>query len=115
MTDNKGLIECPDGPINLTDENFEEAVKKYKALIVDFWAPWCMPCKILAPTVESLAKKHQGTVVFGKINIDENESIPAKYNIMSIPTLIVFKDGKPVEQIVGVVPEKTIEEKIFSS
>ena len=115
MTDNKGLIECPDGPINLTDENFEEAVKKYKVLIVDFWAPWCMPCKMFAPTVENLAKKHQGNVVFGKINIDENESIPAKYNIMSIPTLIVFKDGKPVEQIVGVVPEKTIEDKIFSS
>ncbi len=113
MSENKGLIDNPGTPIVLTDENFEEALKKYNLLVVDFWAAWCMPCKMIAPTIDKLAEKHKGNIVFGKMNIDENHSIPTKFNIMSIPTLVVFKDGQQVDQIVGVVPEKTIEEKIL--
>jgi len=112
MAENKELVENPDVPVHLTDENFDEALKKYKVLVVDFWAAWCMPCKMIAPTIESLAKKHQGSVVFGKMDVDESQNTPAKYNIMSIPTLIIFKDGRQAEQIVGVVPEEIIEDKI---
>lgn len=115
MEDNKELIENPDSPLHLTDGNFEEAVKKYKILVVDFWASWCMPCKMIAPAIENLAKKHQGSAVFGKMDVDENQSVPAKYSIMSIPTLIIFKDGKQAGQLVGAVPEKAIEEKIFNA
>ncbi len=115
MADNKELIENPGVPIDLTDANFGEALKKYNLLVVDFWAGWCMPCKMLAPTIEKLATKHQGSVVFAKMNVDENDSIPTKFNIMSIPTLIIFKDGEQVDQLVGVVSEKAIEDKIFGT
>ena len=115
MAENKELTDNPGSPLHITDGNFEEALKKYSLFVVDFWAAWCGPCRMIAPTVEKLAEKHQGKVVFGKMNVDENESTPAKFNIMSIPTLIIFRDGKEVDKIVGVVPEKTIEEKISGS
>ncbi|HNS32986.1 MAG TPA: 5-formyltetrahydrofolate cyclo-ligase [bacterium] len=115
MAENNELVDNPGSPIHLTDANFDEALKKYQLIVVDFWASWCMPCKMIAPTLEKLAEKHKGSVVFGKMNVDENQSTPAKFNIMSIPTLIIFRDGKQAGQLVGAVPEKTIEEKIFGS
>lgn len=114
MEEKNQLTENPNYPLHLTDENFDEAIKKYNVIVVDFWASWCMPCKMIAPVVESLAKKLQGKVVFGKINVDESPSTPAKFNIMSIPTLIVFKDGNIVGTFVGAIPEHTLEEKILS-
>jgi len=114
MEENKELIENPDRPLHLTDGNFAEALKKYSVIVVDFWASWCMPCKMIAPSIENLAKKHQGKVVFGKVNVDENPGTPSKFNIMSIPTLIVFKDGQAVDTLVGAMPEKNIEDKVLN-
>jgi len=114
MEEKKELIENPDYPLHLTDSNFDEAIKKYKVIVVDFWASWCMPCRMLAPAIESLAKKLQGRVVFGKLNVDESPGTPTKFGIMSIPTLIVFKDGEVAGTLVGAMPENVLEEKILS-
>jgi thioredoxin 1 len=114
MEENKELIENPDHPLHLEKSNFDEALKKYKVIVVDFWAVWCMPCKMIAPAIESLAKKLQGKVVFGKMNVDECQDIPAKFNIMSIPTLIIFKDGNVAGTMVGAMPENVLEEKILA-
>ncbi|MCX8082626.1 MAG: thioredoxin [bacterium] len=114
MEENKELVENPDYPLHLTDENFEEAIKKYNVIVVDFWASWCMPCKMIAPAIENLAKKLKGKVVFGKLNVDESPSVPSKFNIMSIPTLIVFKDGNVAGTFIGTMPEHILEEKILS-
>ena len=94
MEEKNGLVEKPDYPLHITEENFDEALKKYRIILMDFWAPWCMPCKMVAPALESLAKKHQGTVAIGKMNVDESPATPAKFNVMSIPTMIIFKDGE---------------------
>jgi len=114
MEEKKELIENPDYPLHLTDSNFDEAIKKYKVIVVDFWASWCMPCRMLAPAIESLAKKLQGRVVFGKLNVDESPGTPTKFGIMSIPTLIVFKDGEVAGTLVGAMPENVLEEKVLS-
>lgn len=114
MEEKNNLIENPDVPLHLTDDNFNEAIKKYSVIVVDFWAPWCMPCRMIAPVVENLAKKLQGKVVFGKMNVDESPVIPTKFNIMSIPTLVVFKDGNIAGTFVGAMPENVLEEKILS-
>ncbi|MCM8830402.1 MAG: thioredoxin, partial [Candidatus Omnitrophica bacterium] len=111
MEEKKELTESPDYPVHLTDDNFDEAVKKYKVLIVDFWAAWCGPCRMIAPAIENLAKKYQGKIVFGKLNVDESSGTPTKFSIMSIPTLIVFKDGNIVGTFVGAMPEHILEEK----
>ena len=106
------LLDEPDYPVYLDENNFEEALKKYKILIVDFWAEWCMPCRIIAPIIEKLAKKYKGKVVFGKVNVDRAPSLADRFGIMSIPTLIYFKNGEKVDETVGVIPETAIEEKI---
>jgi thioredoxin 1 len=77
-------------------------------VLVDFWAPWCGPCKMLAPVVEKVAAAHDGKVKFVKLNTDENPSLSGEYHIQGIPCLILFKDGKPVDRIVGFVPEREI-------
>jgi thioredoxin 1 len=113
MEENRGLVENPDYPVNLSDGNFSDAVKKYDILVVDFWAPWCMPCRIVEPAVENLAKKYQNRVVFGRLNVDESPNTPSMFSIMSIPTLLIFKDGIMVDTIIGAVPEKIIEDKVL--
>lgn len=102
----------PAKPVTVSDSNFEETLKKYDIVVVDFWAVWCMPCKMIAPHVEALAKKMAGNVVFGKLNVDENPRTAARYQVMSIPTLMVFKNGQPVKRIVGAVPQQHIEQQI---
>jgi len=77
-------------------------------VVVDFWAEWCMPCRMIAPVVEELAKEYAGKVVFGKLNTDENPTIAARYGISAIPTMIFFKKGKPVDQIVGAMPKSEL-------
>lgn len=96
---------------HLTDSDFDSSVQS-GVVIVDFWAEWCMPCKALAPVFEEVAKKYRGRVVFAKLNVDENPTTASKYRIMSIPTLLVFKDGKVVDQITGLVPARKIESVI---
>jgi thioredoxin 1 len=95
------------------DDNFEnEVLKSDKPVLVDFWATWCAPCRAIAPSVEELAKTYDGKVKVGKLNIDEQQGVAQQYGIRSIPTLLVFKGGKVVGQIVGAVPKNKIEDAL---
>lgn len=97
----------------LTDQNFEaEVIKSTLPVLVDFWATWCPPCQILTPTVEELAEKFEGKIKIGKVDVDQNPKMTEKYGIMSIPTLLIFKDGKVVRQIVGVKPSEELEKVV---
>ena len=99
--------------IELNADTFErEVIDCELPVLVDCWAPWCQPCLIVAPIVEEVAKEYQGKVKFCKLNVDENSDIAARYGIMSIPTLLIFKEGKVVDQIIGVVPKEMIKEKL---
>jgi len=96
-----------------TDQNFKEEVLEAKMpVLVDFWADWCMPCRMIAPTVEEIAREYEGKLKVCKLNVDESPSTAARYGIMSIPTLIIFKEGRELERIVGVVPRSVIDEKL---
>jgi len=107
------LVDNPDYPVTLTDSNFAQAVSKYPLLIVDCWADWCAPCKMIAPVVEELAGDYAGKIVFGKLDTDHNPDTSNKYRIRSIPDLLVFKNGELVDQIVGAMPKAQLEEKII--
>jgi len=88
--------------IIFTDQNFEQEVLQSKIpVVVDFWAPWCGPCRIVSPIIEDLAKEYEGKVKVGKLNVDENNQTASQYNIMSIPSILIFKNGKPVKTMVG--------------
>ena len=94
--------------INLTRDNFEKEVVDFKGtVLVDFWAPWCMPCRMLSPVVDAVGEEVTNAKV-AKINVDEQESLAARFDVMSIPTLIVFKDGKEVKRSVGIIPKEEI-------
>jgi thioredoxin 1 len=97
----------------ITDTNFEgEVLKSSQPVLIDFWATWCGPCRAIAPVVEQLAKEYAGKLKVGKVNIDEHPKTPTTYDVRSIPTLLLFKDGKVVGQIVGAVPRPKIEDLI---
>ncbi|MEW6556803.1 MAG: thioredoxin [Elusimicrobiota bacterium] len=99
--------------IKLTDENFKkEILESELTALVDFWAPWCGPCNMVAPIIEEIAKEYQGKLKVGKLNVDEAPETASAYSVMAIPTLMIFKNGKVVENIVGITPKKNIEEKI---
>jgi len=98
-------------PVSLTDATFDEAIAEGVAL-VDFWAPWCGPCRMIAPIVEELAEEYDGKATIAKVNTDEEQMTAVKYGIRSIPTLIIFKDGKPVDQIIGAVPKQVFTSKL---
>ncbi len=95
-------------PVKLTNTNFEEIINSNENVVVDFWAEWCGPCRILAPIIEELAKEYAGKVVFGKLNVDEARDIAVDFGISAIPTLIFFKKGKPIDALVGVLPKGEI-------
>jgi thioredoxin 1 len=101
-------------PITLTDSNFKNELSKYPILFIDFWAPWCGPCKMIAPIIEQLALEYTGKVVFGKVNIDENRMITQSFGIQSIPTMMIFKNGKAVDIIVGAIPKTQIETRLYN-
>lgn len=97
--------------LKATDANFDEQIKEGVSL-VDFWAPWCGPCKMIAPVLEDLAKDVEGKANIVKLDVDENQATAAKYEVMSIPTLIVFKDGEAVDKVVGFQPKENLAEVI---
>lgn len=94
----------------VTDNNFEDVLASHKLVMIDFWAEWCRPCKIFSPIIEEVSK--ETGIWLGKINIDENEIQPNKYQVSSIPTTILFKDGKPVKTIIGAKPKHVMMEEI---
>ncbi|MBK8870842.1 MAG: thioredoxin [Elusimicrobia bacterium] len=99
--------------LQLTDSSFEkEVLKSSLPVLVDFWAPWCGPCRMLGPIVEEIAKEYQGKVVVGKMNTDENPVVASKFNISAIPSMLFFKGGRVVEQMVGVHSKKDIKAKL---
>lgn len=102
--------------LEITQENFEkEVIKSDKPVLIDFWAPWCMPCKIIAPTVEKLAEELGGKIKVSKSNVDEAPEIATDLSVMNIPTLVLFKDGKEVSRMIGVNSKDAIEAKIRSA
>lgn len=101
-----------DKPVHVTDDEFDQVVKENPYVVVDFWAEWCAPCRAIAPIVEDLAQKYAGKVTFAKVNTDENPKTPQKFMVMGIPTLLFFKAGKLVDQVVGAMPRGPFEERV---
>lgn len=100
-------------PVEITDQNFEtEVIKSDKPVLIDFWAVWCGPCKLIAPIVEELANEYDGKVKIGKLDVDSNQQTSIKYGVRSIPTLLLFKDGNLKDTIIGAVPKSKIVEKL---
>ena len=108
----RSAIASINQPIILTDNNFKQQVTKYPLLVVDFWAPWCGPCRIVGPIIDQLAREYSGKVIFGKLNVDENQGIASLFSVNSIPTMMIFKGGNVVDVIVGAIPKGSIEAKI---
>jgi len=95
-------------PITVTDSNFD-TIKKHSLILIDFWAPWCGPCRALQPTIEELIKEYAGKVTIGRLNVDENPNTAECFQVYSIPTMLIMKNGCEVDRIVGLVPKKHIE------
>src|SRR5919197_6263032 len=101
-------------PIVLTDSNFADAINRYPLLVVDFWAAWCGPCRMVSPVIEQLANELAGKVVFGKLNIDENPTTTNAFGIQSIPTIAIFKNGMNIDGFVGVTSKSQMQNRILS-
>ena len=98
-----------DSTVTLTDENFDRLSASDKPMFVDFWATWCGPCRIMEPIVEKLAVKYSDRVLFGKVNVDEEMNISSRYEVFSIPTFMVFRNGQPMDAVIGAVGEASLE------
>ena len=105
----KARKEMGNEPVHVTDADFEEMVRKHPLALIDFWAPWCGPCLALTPTIEELNKDYAGRVLIGKLNVDENPQTAECFQVFSIPTLLIMKNGREVDRIVGCVPKKHID------
>lgn len=104
--------QIPSGIVTLTDATFSDTIKRYKLTVVDFWAPWCGPCRFVSPIIEQLSEEYRGRVAFGKLNVDENPAVSYSYQIQGIPTIMLFSHGNVVDSIVGAVPRAVIDSRI---
>jgi len=111
-TEETGKKESFGGPVELNDSSIDRFVNSHPLVVVDCWAPWCAPCRIIAPVIEELARDYAGKIFFGKLNVDENPRTAIKYQIMSIPTLLVFKNGRLIDRIIGAMPRRMLEPRI---
>lgn len=100
--------------VKLTEENFDRLSRSDRPMFVDFWATWCGPCRIMDPVVEKLAAKYSDRVLFGKVNVDEEMNISSRYQVFSIPTFMVFKNGQPMDAVIGAVGEASLERLLKS-
>jgi len=105
-------VQFPDKPVVITDETMDAAAAQYPVFILDCWAEWCGPCRTIGPIIEELAREMKGKVVFGKLNVDQNMQTANKHRISAIPTMLVFKNGKLVDKIIGAYPKATLAGKI---
>ena len=108
----KELLKNIKDPLNLDDSNFFQTINKFTLLLVDFWAPWCGPCRMMSPLIDQIGKEYMGKLVVGKVNVDENPTISRQFGISSIPTLILFKKGQAVNKIIGSVSKNKIDEMV---
>ena len=108
----KELLKNIKDPLNLDDSNFFQTISKFPLLLVDFWAPWCGPCRMMSPLIDQIGKEYMGNLVVGKVNVDENPTISRQFGISSIPTLILFKKGQAVNKVIGSVSKNKIDEMV---
>ena len=106
------LLKTIKEPLNLDDDTFFQTIDKYTLILIDFWASWCGPCKMMSPIIDQISKDCLGELVVGKVNVDENQFIARQFNILSIPTIILFKKGKPVDKIIGYVSRNEINDML---
>lgn len=100
--------------LEITDSNFNDVISKNKTVLVDFWAEWCGPCRMIGPIIEELANEYEGKAIIGKLDVDSNQESSIKYGVRSIPTILTFKDGEIVDRQVGAVPKETLTNVIDS-
>jgi thioredoxin 1 len=98
--------------IEITDNSFDEVINSEQPVLVDFWAEWCGPCKMIGPIVEELAGDYEGKVTIGKLDVDANPDVPSRFGIRSIPTLLIFKGGEIVDKVIGAVPKSVLADKL---
>jgi thioredoxin 1 len=108
----KELLKNIKDPLNLDDSSFFQTISKFPLLLIDFWAPWCGPCRMMSPLIDQIGKEYTGKLVVGKVNVDENTGISGQFGISSIPTLILFKKGQAVNKIIGSVSKNKIDEMV---
>lgn len=101
-----------DKPVHLSEDRFDDFIRNHPLVLVDFWASWCGPCAMIAPIIDELAKEYAGRVIFAKVDVDRNRRLAMRFGIMSIPTLMLFKNGEPVDMIIGAQPKPMIKQFI---
>jgi len=112
LVNEKELLKTIKEPITLSDSTFFETINKFPLMLVDFWAPWCGPCRMMSPIVDQIGRDYPGKLAVGKINVDENQLIARQFSVSSIPTLILFKRGKLLNKIIGAVSKNRINEMV---